>query len=73
MNLLQCDDILHSNNYGNATSDIAMKLKLLCSILTNGSIAGVYLRDAHAKPIIDQRGRQDVLPGSHPYTSSGLP
>ena len=29
-----------------------MKLKLLSSILTNSLIAGVYLRDARAEPII---------------------
>ncbi len=29
-----------------------MKLKLLSSVITNGSITGVYLRDACAEPII---------------------
>ena len=52
MNLLQCEHILHSNNYGNATPEIAMKLKLLSSILTNSLITRVYLCDARTEPII---------------------
>ena len=52
MNLIQYKHILHSNNNGNATPNIAMKLKTLCDTLTKGAIVRVHLRDAYAEPII---------------------
>ena len=38
-----------------------MKLKSLSSILTNGSIAGVYLRDARTEPIISISAECEVF------------